>query len=207
MQKIKKTFCLLEVFCFAVLVTTLLWVKSLDNFKIAIIIIPAWIGVSWRLRNDNWQNLGLLKETKSFWIAAFLATATLFIAAYVIKKESFQASNLKIIVEDQIRYLVWVSIQELVLQSYLANRLNNCFKQKSLTIIFASSIFSLFHFPNPPLMIGAFFLGIITVYFFLKLRNIYILILVHGMLGLIYLKMIACNLVKNSGAIGPAYWQ
>jgi hypothetical protein len=133
--------------------------------------------VSFLVREDNWQNFGLGNINKS------LATLSMFVFIYWFKKiETFSGgqADLSYIPEKVAQGYFWALGQQIILNSYLTNRLYSLTNKKYLlTILTAGTIFSLAHLPNLFLTLATWPGGVIMSAIFIKRKNLYELALLH----------------------------
>lgn len=203
----KKQWLIAEIICFFLMTMLLLWLAPADWALAAGVPIALWMLISWYFHQDSWSDLGFIETTKPFWITAGLSLVVLYIIAIYINPNLWQDNHLWFQLCQRNGYCLWVIAQELMLQSYLVNRLRQCFKENWQAALVGGALFAIAHLPNPALSISALFLGTISALFFLKLRNIYIIIIAHFLIGTVFLHLIAHPLLKNGGAIGPYFWQ
>jgi hypothetical protein len=81
-------------------------------------------------------------------------------------------------------YLLWAFEQQFILQDYFLLRLLRILPDESGAVIAAAVLFSAAHLPNPVLLVATFAFGLVACTLFLRLRNLYALGFVHGILGL-----------------------
>lgn len=121
----------------------------------------------------------------------------------------------KKILYGMMKYVYWGIIQQFLLQGFVTNRICQVFASDPknpnsaviwLTTITASALFAIAHLPNPVLTIATPILGGVGAYLFLKCRNIYLLGLAHGILGVAIREILANGLLKHGMRIGPGFW-
>lgn len=78
-------------------------------------------------------------------------------------------------------------LEELYFRGYLVSRLQTLFKNSFLSIVVSSLLFGLAHlgFHNAAQMINVTFIGIVSSWYFLKYRNITVLIICHFLIDFI----------------------
>ncbi|WP_299227128.1 CPBP family intramembrane glutamic endopeptidase [uncultured Psychroserpens sp.] len=88
-----------------------------------------------------------------------------------------------------ITYPIWGTIQQFLIIGLVTGNLNTLKSRKlnKLDIILITAIlFSLVHYPSYWLMIGTFILALFYSYIYLKVKNLYVLGLIHGWLGALF---------------------
>lgn len=149
------------------------WVEK----PIIVFFVFLTILVSFLVREERWLDFGLGSLTKSLIILA------IFIFIYGFKKiemiSGWQASFIQL-PEKAVRGYFWALGQQIILNSYLTNRLYSLSNKKILpTVLTAGIIFSLLHLPNLFLTLATLPGGIIMSAIFLKRKNLYELALLH----------------------------
>ncbi|MGE5109857.1 MAG: CPBP family intramembrane glutamate endopeptidase [Acidobacteriaceae bacterium] len=81
-------------------------------------------------------------------------------------------------------YMIWAVLQQFVLQDFFLLRLLRLLPSPSAAIVTAAMLFSIAHIPNPLLTIATLAWGTAACFLFLKYRNLYVLGIAHGILGL-----------------------
>lgn len=81
-------------------------------------------------------------------------------------------------------YVIWAFLQQFVLQDFFLLRLIRVLPSRTSAVSVAAALFATAHIPNPLLTIATLVWGIGACALFLKYRNLYVLGLVHGILGL-----------------------
>jgi hypothetical protein len=81
-------------------------------------------------------------------------------------------------------YVLWTFYQQILLQDYFMPRLLRKVPSESASIHIAASLFALAHLPNLVLTVATLLWGEISCWLFLRYRNVYVLGLAQGMLGL-----------------------
>jgi membrane protease YdiL (CAAX protease family) len=82
-----------------------------------------------------------------------------------------------------IGYFVWSFIQQFVLQNLFLSRLLNLLGRPSLAIFAGGLMLSMAHLPNLVLVAATLFWGVGACWLFLKYRNLYVVGLIHFLLG------------------------
>lgn len=81
-------------------------------------------------------------------------------------------------------YLLWSLAQQFLLQVFFLERLLRLLKDSGLAVLIAAILISAAHLPNPVLTPMTFLWGFAACWLFLRYRNLYVLGLVHMILGL-----------------------
>lgn len=81
-------------------------------------------------------------------------------------------------------YMIWAVLQQFVLQDFFLLRLLRLLPTRSAAVVTAAVLFSVAHIPNPLLTIATLAWGTAACFLFLKYRNLYVLGIAHGILGL-----------------------
>lgn len=149
------------------------WVEK----PIIVFFVFLTILVSFLVREERWLDFGLGSLTKS------LIILVIFIFIYGFKKiemiSGWQANFIQL-PEKAIRGYFWALGQQIILNSYLTNRLYSLSNKKILpTVLTAGIIFSLLHLPNLFLTLATLPGGIMMSAIFLKRKNLYELALLH----------------------------
>ena len=80
-------------------------------------------------------------------------------------------------------YIIWAMLQEFLLQSFFFNRCEELYGS-SAAVWMASTLFAAAHLPNPVLTTAALIGALFFCEMFRRYRSIYVLGIVHAMLGL-----------------------
>ena len=80
-------------------------------------------------------------------------------------------------------YVIWAMLQEFMLQSFFFNRWEELYGS-SAAVWITSTLFAAVHLPNPVLTTAALIGALFFCEMFRRYRNIYVLGIVHAMLGL-----------------------
>lgn len=83
-------------------------------------------------------------------------------------------------------YILWTLYQQFLLQDYFLARLLRLLSNQALTVIVTAVLFSAAHLPSPWLTAATLIWGIVSCALFLRYRNIWMLGLAQGMLGLCF---------------------
>ena len=133
--------------------------------------------VSFLTREENWSGFGLGN------IQTTVLALGIFTSLYLINRVeiiSAWRAEINYLPQKALHGYFWALGQQIILNSYLTNRLYSLSGQKFLpTILVAGTIFSLAHLPNLFLVLATWPGGIIMSAIFLKRKNLYELALLH----------------------------
>jgi hypothetical protein len=151
-----------------------------------------WLAFSWIVsttllaRNDRDElGLGLTGWHRSFWVAGVaiaLAGIDLLISEWYSALHPLYGPVP--IGRHMWGYVIWAFMQQFVLQDFFLLRLLRVLPSRKLAVIIAASLFAAAHIPNPLLFVLTLVWGLAACTIFLKYRNLYVLGLAHGILGL-----------------------
>ena len=82
-------------------------------------------------------------------------------------------------------YVVWTLYQQFLLQDYFLPRLSGVLSSNA-AIAVAAALFAIAHLPNIPLVIATLVWGVVSCTLFRRYRNLYVLGLAQGLLGLCF---------------------
>lgn len=137
-------------------------------------------------RNDrNELGLGLAGWHRSFWVvgvAIALAGIDLLISVWYSALHPLYGPVP--VGRHMWGYVIWAFLQQFVLQDFFLLRLLRVLPGRKLAVIIAASLFAAAHIPNPLLFVLTLLWGLAACAIFLKYRNLYVLGLAHGILGL-----------------------
>jgi hypothetical protein len=83
-------------------------------------------------------------------------------------------------------YVLWTLYQQILLQDYFLNRLLRISRNQGTSISLAAILFAAAHLPNFVLTAATLIWGAVSCLLFLRYRNLYILGLAQGLLGLCF---------------------
>ena len=140
--------------------------------------------VLWKRPGLNELGLGSRGLLRSLWI--FPAAVGLSILGILVAQnlgtfhELYQAD-----LEHCGGYVVWTLYQQFLLQDYFMPRLTRLLNS-NLAIGFAAVLFAIAHLPNLPLVLATLVWGAVSCTLFRRYRNLYVLGLTQGLLGLCF---------------------
>ena len=82
-------------------------------------------------------------------------------------------------------YLLWTLYQQFLLQDFFLTRLSSVLSS-NVAISVAAVLFALAHLPNIPLVLATLVWGAVSCALFRRYRNLYVLGLAQGLLGLCF---------------------
>jgi hypothetical protein len=169
----------------------------------------AWVVVTTAIHRPNWQSLGLGRRglLDSLWVAG----AALGLAAMGVGLAQWLHSLHRLhgptpVVHHIWGYLIWALMQQFLLQIYFLGRLMRWFPGRIKPVLAAAGLFCLAHLPNPILTPVTLVWGIAACLLFLRYRNIFMLGVAHGILGLC-VAVIVPNSIQHHMRVGIGYFR
>ncbi|HEY3404368.1 MAG TPA: CPBP family glutamic-type intramembrane protease [Ohtaekwangia sp.] len=149
-----------------------------------------WIGyILYIISTDRkaFQHWGFRKEGFIQSLKWILPAATFAVGGFVFYglRENTLLINWHIL-PIMVLYPIWGTLQQFLIIGLIAGNLNSLKSihiPKPISILSASLLFSIVHFPSLPLVVSTFILAIFYAVVYLKFRNLWILGLFHGWLG------------------------
>ncbi len=181
----------LEIAVVFILLMCQIWVwQEIEILAVAPIVIAL---LSWWLRRDTLKTLGINPEwpSKRMALAMLLAFGIFWLIILIcgmvwnpqffskIGQGTFWHKYAKMFCD----YYFWALFQQLWVCGFFANRLSALFNNNKKAVLATGVLFAIVHLPNPVLTAATFVGGMLSAYFFLKVKNLYILALAHGILG------------------------
>ena len=83
-------------------------------------------------------------------------------------------------------YVLWTCYQQFLLQDYFMPRLSRLIESQSAAVALTAGLFAVAHLPNPALTAVTLVWGALSSVLFLRYRNLYVLGLAQGILGLCF---------------------
>ena len=80
-------------------------------------------------------------------------------------------------------YVCWAFVQEFMLQCFCLQMLRSLVSRAS-SLLLSGVVFAVAHLPNPSLTLVAFFGGVVLSTIYLRKKNLYVVALIHAVLGL-----------------------
>jgi len=138
-------------------------------------------------RRPSLDDLGLSRRglAASLWIlpaAIVVATASLAVAKHVGTLHPLYKGDLKHIAG----YVLWTLYQQFLMNDLLMPRLTRLLESEGAAVGLAAVLFAGAHLPNLPLTAATLVWGAISCALFRRYRNLYVLGLAQGLLGLCF---------------------
>ena len=105
-----------------------------------------------------------------------------------------------------LRYTLWGTFQQYGLQGYFHNRLSRVISQSLWSSSINAIVFMSFHIPNPVLMVFTLIGGFACSMLFLQSRNLFVLGMFHGAIGLLLSNVFPREWMLNM-RVGPGYFR
>lgn len=158
-------------------------------FSPVALILTLGVVLARRPRTDE-LGLGLRDLLRSLWIlpaAVVLAGVSMFVAAKLGTLHPLYKGDLKHIAG----YVLWTIYQQFLLQDYFMPRLLRLFSSEERTnetaaISVAALLFAVAHLPNLSLAAATLVWGAVSCALFRRYRNVWVLGLTQGLLGLCF---------------------
>ncbi|MGA8622670.1 MAG: CPBP family glutamic-type intramembrane protease [Candidatus Sulfotelmatobacter sp.] len=129
--------------------------------------------------------LGCRGLIPSLWIlscALLLAGVSIFVAARIGTLHPLYKADFAHVSG----YVLWTVYQQFLLQDYFLNRLLRLFSSEAAALALAAVLFAAAHLPNLTLTAATLVWGIVSCALFLRYRNLWMLGLAQGLLGLCF---------------------
>jgi membrane protease YdiL (CAAX protease family) len=159
---------------------------------------PLWAGVlfgvgalwfmAWQLR----QSAGTLRSMglglRGFTQASWPLLATVLLASVILASAYFSGSLHRLWGVQHwwwavTAYAVWALVQEFMLQCFCLRMLRAMVSRVS-SLLLSGVVFAVAHLPNPSLTLITFFAGVAFTAIYARQRNLYVVALIHAVLGL-----------------------
>jgi hypothetical protein len=171
-----------------------------------------WLAFSWIVstvllaRNDrDMLGLGLSGLPSSLWILGIaLAFASLDLLISTWYSALHPLYGPVPVGRHMWGYMIWALMQQFVLQDFFLLRLVRLLPTRTAAVFTAAALFATAHVPNPLLTVATMFWGVVACLLFLKYRNLYVLGIVHGILGLCIAVSIP-NAIHHHMRVGIGY--
>lgn len=105
-----------------------------------------------------------------------------------------------------LRYALWGTFQQYGLQGYFHNRLSKVISRPLWSSTINAIVFMSFHLPNPVLMVFTLIGGFACAMLFLQSRNLFVLGVFHGAIGLLLSNVFPRVWLPNM-RVGPGYFR
>jgi membrane protease YdiL (CAAX protease family) len=145
-----------------------------------------YISWNWWRTADSARTLGL--ELRGLMQASWLLGITLAVSVVVLAAAYFSGSlhrlwGLQHPWYAVAAYVCWAFVQEFMLQCFCLRMLRTMVSQAS-SLILSGVVFAVAHLPNPSLTFVTFFAGVGFTAIYARKRNLYVVALIHAVLGL-----------------------
>ena len=146
---------------------------------------------------------GLLRE--SWLLGATFALALAILAAAYFSGSLHRLWGLRHPWLGVAIYICWAFVQEFMLQCFCVPMLRAMVSRVS-SLLLAGVVFAVAHLPNPSLTLVAFFGGVALTAIYARRRNLYVVALIHAVLGLT-LAVSAPDAWFHQLRVGRHFWQ
>jgi membrane protease YdiL (CAAX protease family) len=144
--------------------------------------------ISWNLWQtaDNARSMGL--DLRGLMRESWLLGTTLALALTILAAAYFSGSlhrlwGLQHPWYAVLGYVCWAFVQEFMLQCFCLRMLRALVSRAS-ALILSGAVFAVAHLPNPSLTFVTFFAGVTFTAIYARKRNLFVVVLIHAMLGL-----------------------
>ena len=200
-----------EALCVCGLVILQIWHSdTFAMFPGAIALL--WIMGSSMNRGETVESLGLYNPAKNEAIQICFAgvLALSGFLAFVAKLNFVSLPTTEnftlLVLGYAVKYYPWALFQQLILNGYFAKRFLEATDRPLYASILTGVIFSIVHLPNPILFSAGLLGGIASSAFFLKKRNLYLIALVHVVIGITIFYVIPRELHRGM-IVGPRFFR
>ena len=159
--------------------------------------------VLWRRPRLHDLGLGLRGLISSLWILP--ATVALCVLGILVAKNIGTFHPLDQDLRHVGGYVVWTLYQQFLLQDYFMPRLSRILSSDA-AIAVAALLFSVAHLPNLSLAVATLVWGGVSCALFRRYRNLYILGLAQGLLGLSFAVCVP-DAMHHHMRVGLGYWR
>lgn len=166
-------------------IDAVLWLPTREQLIFGpIALLTPLVLVLWRRPGLDELGLGWRGFGASFWIlpsAVGLSIVGVEAAKYLGTFHTLYAPDFSHVGG----YLIWTLYQQFLLQDYFMPRLASVLSTNA-ALAFAAVLFALAHLPNIPLVLATLAWGAVSCALFRRYRNLYVLGLAQGVLGLCF---------------------
>ena len=181
-----RPFALLDVIAVPPLVEWFIWRLQFTAPK-SWVIFPIWLTASFLLHRDTPKTLGW--RVDNLWPATKQASVVfaVFVAALVAMGFAFSGPRQLPLHLSSLKglwnYLAFCLLQQVVSESFVANRLLSLISRRWLAALVVGAIFAVAHWPNPVLVPLTFVGGTVLAWLFARHRNIIPLAIGQALVG------------------------
>ena len=192
------------VLVFAAIITVL-WLPTREQLVIGpIVLLTPLALVLLRRPRLNDLGLGLQGLVPSLWIlpaAAALCVIAILVAQNIGTFHPLDQADLRHVGG----YVLWTLYQQFLLQDYFMPRLSRILSSDA-AIAAAASLFAVAHLPNLSLAVATLVWGGVSCALFRRYRNLYMLGLAQGLLGLCFAVCVP-DAMHHHMRVGLGYWR
>ena len=149
-----------------------------------------WITFAWLIgvlvtAREDWKQMGLGSKhsVRSLWVLGIALVVCGIV--FVIAARVHTLHGIRRPFWPHVSYyLLWAFLQQVILQDLLLLRLLRLLPNRRAAVGMAALIFASAHLPNPALTLLTLIWGLVACMLFLQYRGLFVLGLVHGLLGL-----------------------
>jgi len=159
--------------------------EPLQRFLAPMVLVLTLSVVLARGKDRDELGLGWRGLIPSLWIlpaALALAAVSMFVAAKIGTLHPLYKADFAHISG----YVVWTIYQQFLLQDYFMDRLLRLLSNEAAAVTFAGTLFAAAHLPNLVLTAATLVWGIVSCALFRRYRNLWMLGLAQGLLGLCF---------------------
>ncbi|HVI07055.1 MAG TPA: CPBP family intramembrane glutamic endopeptidase [Candidatus Binatia bacterium] len=167
-----------------------------------VLLFTLWIVLRRKPSRDE-LGVGLRGLAASFWVlpaAIVLTLLSVFIAGRLGTLHPLYKGDFKHIAG----YVLWTVYQQFLLQNYFMDRLLRLGWSQTNAVIFAGTLFAVAHLPSPYLTAATLVWGIVSCALFRRYRNLWVLGLAQGLLGLCF-AMVVPDVLHHHLRVGLGY--
>ena len=185
-------------------IIAVLWLPTRAQLIIGpIVLLTPLALVLWRRPSLNDLGLGLRGLIASLWILP--ATVALCILAILVAQNIGTFHPLDQDLRHVGGYVLWTLYQQFLLQDYFMPRLSRIVSSDA-AIAVAALLFAMAHLPNLSLAVATLVWGGVSCALFRRYRNLYILGLAQGLLGLSFAVCVP-DAMHHHMRVGLGYWR
>jgi hypothetical protein len=185
-QATLRKIALAEVIALPVYVLTFIW-RLQFSAPLSWIPFPIWIGASLLMHCDSPKTLGwradnLWPASKWALICFGVFAVALIAIGLALGQPRELPPNLRSI-KQLWTYFAFCLLQQVILNSFLTNRLLSLLRNKWIAAVIAGGVFATCHWPNPVLVPLTFAGGVTMAWLFARNRNIIPLAILQAIIG------------------------
>jgi len=185
-------------------IIAVLWLPTRAQLIIGPIVLLTPLALAlWRRPSLNDLGLGLRGLIASLWILP--ATVALCILAILVAQNIGTFHPLDQDLRHVGGYVLWTLYQQFLLQDYFMPRLSRIVSSDA-AIALAALLFAMAHLPNLSLAVATLVWGGVSCALFRRYRNLYILGLAQGLLGLSFAVCVP-DAMHHHMRVGLGYWR